>query len=124
MSTSDAVFTALADPTRRAVLQAVADDGPASATVLAARFPVTRQAVAKHLGALRDAGLVTGERSGRETRYRLTPAPFDAATSWMADVGALVGPSVIAAAVAMGVGGLTGGLAMTWRLRRGRTESA
>jgi DNA-binding transcriptional ArsR family regulator len=85
---SDAVFTALADPTRRAVLEAVAEDGPASATVLSARFPVTRQAVAKHLAALQRAGLVQPHREGRETRYTLTPAPLVDAMGWMAEVGA------------------------------------
>ena len=83
----DAVFSALADPTRRAVVQRLSD-GPATATQLAAEFPITRQAVAKHLGLLDDAGLVTTSRSGRETRYALTPAAFADAMTWMADVGA------------------------------------
>jgi DNA-binding transcriptional ArsR family regulator len=48
---------------------------------------VTRQAVAKHLAMLEEAGLVSGERSGRERRYRLTPAPLGEAVSWMASVG-------------------------------------
>ena len=51
-----AVFEALADPTRRAVLRDVAEQGPRTATELAADLPVTRQAVAKHLAVLRDAG--------------------------------------------------------------------
>ena len=54
-----AVFAALSDPTRRAVLRQVAERGPVTATELAARVPVTRQAIAKHLGVLEDAGLVT-----------------------------------------------------------------
>jgi DNA-binding transcriptional ArsR family regulator len=82
-----AVFAALADPTRRSLVRSVAVDGPVTATELAEQLPISRQAVAKHLGALRDAGLVSGEKAGRETRYRLTPEPFDAATAWMADVG-------------------------------------
>jgi DNA-binding transcriptional ArsR family regulator len=82
------VFAALADPTRRAVVRSLAGDGAATATQLARRFPMTRQAIAKHLGALADAGLVVGERAGRETRYRLTPRPLDDAAAWMADVGA------------------------------------
>ncbi len=57
-------------------------------TELAARLPVTRQAVAKHLGALAAAGLVEPARAGRESRYRLTPAPFEAAALWMAALGA------------------------------------
>jgi DNA-binding transcriptional ArsR family regulator len=83
-----AVFTALADPTRRTVVGLVASRQTATATELAAQLPVTRQAVAKHLAALGDAGLVQAERRGRETRYRLTPAPLAEAMSWMADVGA------------------------------------
>ena len=85
---ADAVFSALADPTRRRVVRCLAEDGPATATELAGRLPVTRQAVAKHLGALGDAGLVEGERTGRELRYRLTPEPLTDAVAWMSDVGA------------------------------------
>jgi DNA-binding transcriptional ArsR family regulator len=83
-----AVFSALSDPTRRTVVGLVAARQTATATELAAQLPVTRQAVAKHLAALGEAGLVEAERRGRETRYRLTPAPLAEAMSWMADVGA------------------------------------
>jgi len=55
------VFTALADPTRRAILAALAAGGPATATDLAGALPITRQAIAKHLGLLAQAGLVTAE---------------------------------------------------------------
>lgn len=84
------MFAALADPTRRAVLQAVAlaDAGSATATELAGDLPVTRQAVVKHLQTLAEAGLVASERHGREQRYRVTPEPISAAMTWMADVGA------------------------------------
>jgi ArsR family transcriptional regulator, cadmium/lead-responsive transcriptional repressor len=82
-----AVFEALGDPTRREVMRRLAQGGPASATQLAADLPVSRQAVAKHLAALEDAGLVEGEREGRERRFRLTPAPLSEAAEWMADVG-------------------------------------
>jgi DNA-binding transcriptional ArsR family regulator len=85
---TDAVFAALGDATRRDVVQALAEAGSATATELAARFPISRQAVVKHLGALGQAGLVVGEREGREVRYRLTPAPLNDAVSWMAQVGA------------------------------------
>ena len=84
----DAVFSALADPTRRAVIRALSESGPVTATELAAELPVSRQAVAKHLEALAEAGLVEGERHGREKRYRLTPAPLGEAVAWMAGVGA------------------------------------
>jgi DNA-binding transcriptional ArsR family regulator len=82
------VFAALADPTRRAVLRAVADRGDATATELVDDVAVSRQAVAKHLELLADAGLVTGERVGRERRWRITPAPLLDAANWMGDVGA------------------------------------
>ena len=82
------VFEALGDPTRREVVRRLAEGGPASATQLAAELPVSRQAVSKHLAALEEAGLVEGERSGRERRFHLTPAPLSEAMAWMADVGA------------------------------------
>lgn len=82
------VFEALADATRREVVRRLSEEGPSTATELADDLPVSRQAVTKHLAALSDAGLVTSERRGRETRYRLTPAPFADAMGWMASVGA------------------------------------
>ena len=84
---SPEVFAALADPTRRRVLDRLSRGGPASATELATALPVSRQAVAKHLAQLEEAGLVAGERSGRERRFRLTPGPMADAVSWMAEVG-------------------------------------
>jgi DNA-binding transcriptional ArsR family regulator len=85
---SAAVFAALADPTRRRLIAELGARGAATATELAAGLPVTRQAVAKHLALLSEAGLVDGLRRGRETRYRLTPRPFADAARWMAEVGA------------------------------------
>lgn len=84
----DAVFSALSDPTRRAVIRSLSDDGPSSVTELAARLPVSRQAIAKHLDALETAGLVSATTAGRSRRYRLTPRPMAEAMAWMADVGA------------------------------------
>ena len=81
------VFEALADPHRRFLLEELGRRGRANATELAARLPVTRQAVAKHLAVLADAGLVERERVGRETRYRPTPEPLGDAIAWMARVG-------------------------------------
>ena len=85
---SEAVFGALSDATRRRLFTRLADSGPATATELAAEVPVTRQAVVKHLEALRSAGLVTSAREGREVRYTVTPEPLADAVGWIADVGA------------------------------------
>jgi ArsR family transcriptional regulator, cadmium/lead-responsive transcriptional repressor len=82
------VFTALADPTRRQVVQSMAGRTTVTASALARDLPVTRQAIAKHLALLHEAGLVQAERRGRETHYRLTPAPLTDAAAWMAAVGA------------------------------------
>ena len=79
------VFAALADPTRRAILAALATGGAATATDLADALPITRQAIAKHLGLLADAGLVVpepGER--RRVRYRLESAPMLVAQQFLA----------------------------------------
>jgi DNA-binding transcriptional ArsR family regulator len=81
------VFGALSDPTRRDLLSAIARHPALTATQLAADLPISRQAVIKHLSALAEAGLLARERSGREVRYRLTPAPLSEAVSWMASVG-------------------------------------
>jgi DNA-binding transcriptional ArsR family regulator len=82
------VFAALADENRRRLLDLVAERGDATATELARELPVTRQAVAKHLAALEDAGLVTSCRAGRETRYRLAPGGLAGAAGWLAAAGA------------------------------------
>ncbi len=81
------MFLALADGTRRSLLATLAEH-PASATELATGRPISRQAVVKHLNALEEAGLVSRERSGREVRYSVTPAPLSGAVSWIAAVGA------------------------------------
>ena len=82
---AEQVFTALADPTRRAILAALASAGPATGTELAARLPITRQAIAKHLTLLTDAGLVTAEPGERRrVRYRLRSAPMRVAQQFLA----------------------------------------
>jgi DNA-binding transcriptional ArsR family regulator len=83
-----AVFSALADATRRDVLRRLSDEGPLTATALAAGLPISRQAVSKHLAALAAAGLVATVRQGRERRYRLTPEPLHDAAEWVTQVGA------------------------------------
>jgi DNA-binding transcriptional ArsR family regulator len=84
----DAVFTALADPTRRRILERLARGGTLTATGVAERLPISRQAVAKHLAALRSAKLVSSERVGRETHYRLHPHPLGDAARWIQTVSA------------------------------------
>jgi DNA-binding transcriptional ArsR family regulator len=82
---AEQVFTALADPTRRAILAALAAGGPATATDLADRLPVTRQAIAKHLALMAEAGLVTAEPGERRrVRYRLRSAPMQVAQQFLA----------------------------------------
>ncbi len=81
------VFAALADPTRRRLVETLAARGSASATALAAELPISRQAVAKHLGALGGAGLVRSRRAGRETLYELQPQPLGEAAEWIARIG-------------------------------------
>jgi DNA-binding transcriptional ArsR family regulator len=84
----DRVFDALGDPGRRLLVEAVATRGSATATELAGSLPVTRQAVAKQLATLADAGLLRATRAGRETRYQVTPEPLEDAVAWMVEVGA------------------------------------
>lgn len=82
---AEQIFGALADPTRRAILATLAAQGPATVTELADRLPITRQAIAKHLVLLADAGLVTpepGER--RRVRYRLNSGPVRIAQQFLA----------------------------------------
>jgi DNA-binding transcriptional ArsR family regulator len=76
-------FEALGDPTRRAVLVALASDGSATATQLAEAFPVTRQAVSKHLQVLLDAGFVQAERRGRETIFAFVPGSLGPVAEWI-----------------------------------------
>jgi DNA-binding transcriptional ArsR family regulator len=82
---AEQVFTALADPTRRAILAALAARGPATATDLADRLPISRQAIAKHLALLAEAGLVAAEQGERRrVRYRLRSAPMQVAQQFLA----------------------------------------
>jgi DNA-binding transcriptional ArsR family regulator len=82
---AEEVFTALADPSRRGILAALAASGPATATDLATRLPITRQAIAKHLALLAEAGLVAAEPGERRrVRYRLQSAPMQVAQQFLA----------------------------------------
>lgn len=84
----DSVLAALADPTRRQLLDLLAAQGEATATTLAEHVPVSRQAVVKHLAVLDAAGLVSGNRVGREVRYAVRPAALDTTARWMASLAA------------------------------------
>jgi DNA-binding transcriptional ArsR family regulator len=83
-----AVFAALADPTRRHLVEALAAEPGATATGLAAALPISRQAVAKHLKLLDEAGLVSRRRRGREALFELRTAPLAEAVAWIGAVGA------------------------------------
>jgi DNA-binding transcriptional ArsR family regulator len=80
----DAVFGALADPTRRRIVEKLLSEGVTSVPRLTGELPISRQAVAKHLATLQDAGLL--ERSpgrGREVLYQLREDALDPATEWL-----------------------------------------
>jgi DNA-binding transcriptional ArsR family regulator len=79
----DRVLTALADPTRRQVLDLLAAHGQATATTIAGGLPISRQAVVKHLAVLAGAGLVEGMKVGREVRYAVRAEALDTTARWM-----------------------------------------
>lgn len=79
----DDVFAALSDPTRRHLYSQLAQSGPLTATVLASDMAISRQAVAKHLGVLSEAGMATQARVGRETRYEASLAPLTEVQDWI-----------------------------------------
>ncbi|UPT58344.1 metalloregulator ArsR/SmtB family transcription factor [Geobacillus thermoleovorans] len=76
------VFHAIADPTRRQMLQLLADN-ELSIAAIAKSFPISRTAVNKHLRVLSEAGLVSCRKTGRETRYRLEPEPLAELKTWL-----------------------------------------
>lgn len=77
------VFAALADPTRRQLVEILARYPTKTATELTAELPLTRQGIAKHLKILAEADLVRTEKVGRETLYSLNPAPLTEARAWV-----------------------------------------
>ena len=83
----DRTFAVLADPTRRQLLMRLVQHGPDTATRLAEPHEMSRQAIVKHLQALADAGLVVGERQGREVRYRATTERLADAVAWLLGAG-------------------------------------
>jgi DNA-binding transcriptional ArsR family regulator len=76
------VFRAIADPTRRAILDRLRA-GPANVNALAAGFSLSRPAISKHLGILRASRLVSERKVGRERMYALEPAPLQTAIGWL-----------------------------------------
>lgn len=81
------VFAALADETRWSILTALAE-GDASASALAGRLPVTRQAIAKHLAVLEEVGLVQRVPAGRELRFRVVGSQLSATARRLEAIGA------------------------------------
>ena len=78
----DGVFAALADPTRRAILDRLAT-GDATAGELAADFPISAQAVSKHLNVLEAAGLIVRTREAQWRRCRIDPGPLRSVSDWV-----------------------------------------
>ena len=76
------VFQAVADPTRRKILKLLADKEMPIASITE-KFPITRTAINKHLYVLSEAGLVSSEKIGRETRYTLQPEPLQELQQWI-----------------------------------------
>ena len=76
------MFHALADPTRRAVVEHLAS-GPAAMSQLARPFAMALPSFAQHLGVLEECGLVTSSKAGRVRTYRLAPRPLDTAAHWL-----------------------------------------
>jgi DNA-binding transcriptional ArsR family regulator len=84
----DDLWSAVGDPTRRRMLDLLLADGGGTATTLSEQLPVTRQAVAKHLGVLDRVGLVHGMPAGRERRYQVDDAQLARAVAQLSAVGA------------------------------------
>ena len=79
-------LVALADPTRRDLLEQISRHGDATATMLAANLPITRQAVVQHLSVLDAAGLVVGRHVGREHRFELRTEGLSETATWMQEL--------------------------------------
>jgi DNA-binding transcriptional ArsR family regulator len=82
----DQLWSAIADPSRRRVLDLLVRGGEASASSLADQVPFSRQAVSKHLVVLEDVGLISRRKQGREVLYRIEAARLDQATRAMAEL--------------------------------------
>ena len=82
----DESWSAIADPSRRRVLDLLVSNGEVSASWLAARVPISRQAVSKHLIVLEEAGLVSRRKQGKEVLYQVDADRLDQATRAMTDL--------------------------------------
>jgi DNA-binding transcriptional ArsR family regulator len=80
------VFLALADPTRRLIIQRLAFEETVTATRLAADLSISRQAVSKHLETLVQAGLLASQVQGRERQYQLRPEPLQEVANWITQI--------------------------------------
>ena len=84
----DELWSAIADPSRRQVLDLLVSNGPVSASWLAGRVPFSRQAVAKHLVVLERTGLISRRKQGREVLYQVQAGRLDQAARAMAQLAA------------------------------------
>ena len=83
MTVVEDVLVALADPTRRELLERLSRHGDATATMLAEDLPISRQAVVQHLAVLDSVGLVVGRHAGREHRFEIRTARLSETAKWM-----------------------------------------
>ena len=81
--TQQRTFVALADPTRRALIERLSAEGDQTSTELAKELPITRQGVSKHLNILAEAKLVTVRQKGRDRYYTLQPQQLNEAITWV-----------------------------------------
>jgi DNA-binding transcriptional ArsR family regulator len=84
----ETVFGALADPTRRQVLEVLAARPAASASTLSRELPISRQMVLKHLGVLQASGLVRSAKAGREVLFQVQSAPLAETADWLSSLAA------------------------------------
>ncbi|GAB7031918.1 metalloregulator ArsR/SmtB family transcription factor [Streptomyces platensis subsp. malvinus] len=80
---ADRVFAALANATRREVLRLLREGGPQPVQQIAEHFAMRRPSLSEHLKVLREAGLVSEERAGRQRIYRLEAAPLSEVQEWL-----------------------------------------
>ncbi|WP_328540272.1 ArsR/SmtB family transcription factor [Streptomyces sp. NBC_00344] len=84
MTAADVIFSALASPVRRRILDVLGKEGPQAVNAIAALFLMERPSISEHLKVLRDAGLVSCSRIGREHHYQLNADPLREISRWLA----------------------------------------